>query len=185
MPARGDRGALARWYAAVFSARAVVWAFALVWVGLVVFPLGLLVVYSFLKVQYFQMVWEPSLDTWRALFDSGRWLTAVRTLRIALTVTVIELLIAYPFALWLAKGCRSQRVKAVVLALLTIPFFLDLSSRTIVFRPVLGENGLINTVLLDWGLIDAPVSWLLLASSRCTWACSRPTSRPWCCRSSW
>jgi ABC-type spermidine/putrescine transport system permease subunit I len=48
-----------------------------------------------------------------------------------------------------------------VLALLTIPFFLDISSRTIVWRAILGQNGLVNVVLQESGLISAPLQWLL------------------------
>lgn len=148
-------------YLRIFSPPGAVLAFVLFWSAIVAFPLCLLFVYSFLEVRYFQLVWEPSLETWASIFDSGRWVTAVRTLRIALTVTAIELLIAFPFSLWLAKGCKSGRTKAFVLTLLTIPFFLDLSSRMIVLRPLLAEGGLINTILLDLGLVAEPVRWLL------------------------
>ena len=76
-------------------------------------------------------------------------------------MTFIELLIGFPFALWLAKGGASKTTRAIVLALLTIPFFLDLSSRTIVWRAILGQNGLVNSVLGGLGLIDQPLEWIL------------------------
>ena len=79
------------------------------------------------------------------------------------TVTLIELLIAFPFALWLAKGVKSYIVKITTFTLLTVPFFLTPAARTIVWRVVLGREGLINTVLLELGLIDAPLDWLLFS----------------------
>ena len=85
----------------------------------------------------------------------------MRTLRIAIGMTVIELVLAFPFALWLAKGCRSQGLKAILLTLLTIPFFLDLSSRTIIWRALLGSNGVVNTVLMELGITSEPVEWLI------------------------
>ena len=124
-------------------------------------PLAILLVYSFFETKSFVTIYELTLNTWISLFDSGRWEVALRTLRIALTITVLELLIAFPFALWLAKGCESKVTKAVVLALLTIPFFLDISSRTIVWRAILGQNGLVNVALLETGIISAPLEWLL------------------------
>jgi ABC-type spermidine/putrescine transport system permease subunit I len=151
---------LRAWYSNAFSARGIVWAFALAWSAIVFVPLGLMFVYSFLETRYFEVIWDPGLQTWQSVLD-GRWTTVTRTLRIALTVTLIELLVAFPFALWLAKGCRSPGVKAIVLSLITIPFFLDLSSRTIVLRPLLAENGLINTALVESGLRAEPISWLL------------------------
>ena len=131
------------------------------WFALVIVPIIVLFAFSFFSTAQFRTVYQPTLDTWIGLFSSGRWEVTLRTLRIALTVTVIELLIAFPFALWLAKGCKSQTVRAVCLAVLTIPFFLDMSSRTIVWRAILGQSGLINTILIGTDLTDAPVEWLL------------------------
>jgi spermidine/putrescine transport system permease protein len=105
-------------------------AFLLAWTVLVLVPLAILVVFSFFETKNFAVVFRPSLSTWLGLFDSGRFDVTIRTLRIALTVTLVELLVGFPFALWLAKGQASKTTRAVVLALLTIPFFLDLSSRT-------------------------------------------------------
>ena len=76
-------------------------------------------------MRMFQVIYDPTLDTWRSLIETGRWFAAVRTLRVAVTMTVLELLLAFPFALWLAKGCKSNYVKATIITLLTIPFFLD------------------------------------------------------------
>jgi len=117
------------------------------WFVLVIVPIVVLFVFSFFSTVRFRTVYEPTLDTWIGLFSSGRWEVTLRTLRIALTVTGMELLLAFPFALWLAKSCKSGTGRAVCLAMLTIPFFLDMSSRTIVWRAILGQSGLINTLL--------------------------------------
>ncbi len=133
----------------------------LIWFALVIVPIVILFAFSFFSTVQFRTVYTPTLDTWVGLFSSGRWEVTLRTLRIALTVTAIELAIAFPFALWLAKGCKSNTSRAVCLALLTIPFFLDMSSRTIVWRAILGQSGLINTVLINMGVVNTPVEWLL------------------------
>lgn len=133
----------------------------LAWFVLVIVPIIVLFAYSFFSTAQFRTVYTPSFDTWVGLFESGRWEVTLRTLRIALTVTLIELAVAFPFALWLAKGGVGKVGRAVSLALLTIPFFLDLSSRTIVWRAILGQSGLVNTVLTGLGLTDAPLDWLL------------------------
>lgn len=131
------------------------------WIGIVLVPLLIISVFSFFSIKQYQMVFEPTLGTWTSLFESGRWTVVARTLQFAVTVTIIELLLAFPFALWLAKGCRSDRVRALIITLLTIPFFLDASSRIIVWRSILGTNGVINTLLMNAGLIDQPITWLL------------------------
>lgn len=132
-----------------------------VWSLLVIVPLVVLIVFSFFQTQFFMTVYKPSLYTWNALFSSGRFEVTLRTLRIAVTVTVIDFVVGFPFALWLAKGKASRTVQAITLALLTIPFFIDLSSRIIVWRPILDEHGLINSVLLASHIVSVPQHWLL------------------------
>jgi len=145
----------------VSASRIGLWVVSLSWFAIVIVPLIILFVYSFFSTEYFETVYSPSLDTWTGLFESGRFEVTLRTLRIALTVTLIELAVGFPFALWLAKGSLSKSARAIFLALLTIPFFLDSSSRTIVWRAILGQNGLINTVLMYLGVIDSPIDWML------------------------
>jgi spermidine/putrescine transport system permease protein len=154
---------LKAWYANLVSAGWVIPTFVATWAIFVVLPLAIIVFYSFFTIKNYQVVYEPTVKTWVSLIESGRWIAAVRTLRVVFTITAIEFLIAFPFALWLAKGCRSKTVKAIVITLLTIPFFLDAPSRIIIWRAILGTNGIINTVLLNLGLIDAPMEWMLFS----------------------
>lgn len=130
------------------------------WGVLLVLPLVILVCFSFFESRNFMMVYQPSLRTWTELFASGRFEVLSRTLRVALDATAIDLLIGFPFALWLAKGQISKPARSISITLLTIPFFLDLSSRIFVWRGVLDEHGLVNTVLLHIGLIHAPLRLL-------------------------
>ena len=140
-----------------------VFAFLVFWALVMLVPLAGLVVSSFLSSKGVWIVFDPNFDAYLKLFDSGRWAVTVRTVRIAATVTLIELLIALPFALWLARPSRSPLLRAMTLALLTVPFFLSIAARTIVWRAVLGTSGLVNSVLLGLGLIDAPLDWLLFS----------------------
>jgi spermidine/putrescine transport system permease protein len=134
--------------------------FLLGWGLLVVLPLIILVCFSFFESRNFMMVYQPSLRTWAELFASGRFEVLARTLRVALDATAIDLLVGFPFALWLAKGEISKSARSISITLLTIPFFLDLSSRIFVWRGVLDEHGLVNTILLHIGLIHAPLGLL-------------------------
>ena len=129
----------------------------------VLVPLVLLVLLSFLKTRGVQFLFEPTLRAYEDIFEYAGWPVILRSLRIAATVTAIELLIAFPFALWLAKGTRSDAVRLTMFTLLMVPFFLSPASRTIVWRVVLGRNGLVNSVLMSLGIIDEPVDWLLFS----------------------
>jgi ABC-type spermidine/putrescine transport system permease subunit I len=81
----------------------------------------------------------------------------------AANVTAICLLAGFPIALWLAKRARSGRLIRVVWMLLTVPFFLDPSARTLVWRGVLGSTGVVNMALMRLHLVDRPVEWLLFS----------------------
>ncbi|ANF57672.1 ABC transporter permease [Halotalea alkalilenta] len=128
--------------------------FLAAWFLAVVVPLLGVVVYSFFETKSFFTVYTPSLNTWASIFDSGRFEVILRTLRIAFTVTAVELVLAFAFSLWLAKGHASRTVKAMTLALMTVPFFLDLSSRTIIWRALLGENGPLIPLFIGIGLVE-------------------------------
>ena len=150
-------------YTRAFSGGWVVPVFVAAWVVIVILPLLIMISYSFFEMKNYQVSYDASFKTWDSLIDSGRWIAAVRTLRIVFTITVVEFLIAFPFALWLAKVCKSKTTKAVIITLLTIPFFVDPSSRTIIWRAILGRNGIINTVLMELGVISEPMEWMLFS----------------------
>lgn len=133
------------------------------WFAAVLVPVGSLLFWSFMRLERFQFTWSLGLDAYWQILETGRYGVILTTLRIAATVTLVELWIAVPVALWLAKGVRSYRVRAMALALLTIPFFVSLASRTIVFRPVLGRNGAVNTMLMELGLTSQPLDGLLFS----------------------
>lgn len=134
--------------------------FLISWGLLVILPLVILVCFSFFESRNFMMIYQPSLKTWTELFASGRFEVMARTIRVAMSATVIALLIGFPFSLWLAKGRVSKQTRSIIITLLTIPFFLDLSSRVFIWRGVLDEQGLINTILLYLGLINVPLRML-------------------------
>lgn len=143
--------------------RKLLYLFVAFWTLATLLPVAGLVVWPFLRFENFHFSLPPTLDGMSGVFQSGRWYVTLRTLRIAATITVIEILLALPFALWLALKVKSPKARALTLAALTVPFFLSLSSRTIVWRSVLGSTGLINTMLQNHGIIGQPIDWLLFS----------------------
>ncbi len=154
-------GLRARLISAASSGAWIVPGFLIGWGAIVILPLLVLFAFSFFDTKFYATVYHPSLTTWISLFQSGRLEVVLRSLRIALTVTAIDLVIAFPFALWLAKGGTGKGTRAIVIALLTIPFFLDLSSRTIIWRAILDQHGTINSALLALHAIQQPMGWML------------------------
>jgi spermidine/putrescine transport system permease protein len=133
------------------------------WTAIAVVPVASLFLWSFMSVERFQLALPLNLEAYRQVLETGRYGVVFATLRIAATVTLIEMIVALPIALWLAKGVKSMAVRTMAMALLTIPFFISLASRTIVLRPVLGREGLINTLLVATHLTDRPLDSLLFS----------------------
>ena len=52
-------------------------------------------------------------------------------------------------------------MQIVFFLLCTIPFWTSNVIRMISWIPLLGRNGLVNTTLLDLGLVEKPVEWML------------------------
>jgi len=143
--------------------QALVAGFVTFWVLAVLVPVAALLLVAFLKTRGIAVLFEPSLAAYAAILQDFRLDILRRSIRITATITLIELLIAFPFALWLAKGLRNGWLKIATLVLLVVPFFLSPAARTIVWRSILGRQGLVNNMLLGLGIIDEPQDWLLFS----------------------
>jgi spermidine/putrescine transport system permease protein len=66
---------------------------------------------------------------------------------------------AYPMAYFVAF--KVERAKFVWLILLTIPFWTSYLLRVFAWKVILGYNGVINSSLMDLGLIREPLAFLL------------------------
>jgi ABC-type spermidine/putrescine transport system permease subunit I len=51
----------------------------------------------------------------------------------------------------------SRRVRTLLIVLVLVPFWTSILVRTFAWMVILGRRGLVNQVLLDWGLIDRPL----------------------------
>lgn len=127
-----------------------------------VLPLGFLVVMSFWTTTIFGLSTEFTLNNYATIFSDSVYLTILaKTIRMALITTVLTLLFSYPVAYFLA-GLRG-RSKAVCLLLLFMPFWSSYVVRTFLWLPMLGRNGLINTLLMRIGIIGEPIDVLLFS----------------------
>lgn len=156
-----ERPATARRPRAVSVERSAVTVLTALWVLGVILPILSLVVISFLRGRGLGFLWTFSFQAYADVFVDFRIETVLRTLRIVAVVTLIEFALAFPFALWLAKGLRDGWTKSIILVLLVVPFFLSPAARTIVWRPILGREGLVNGLLMATGITDQPLDWLL------------------------
>src|SRR4026209_599833 len=79
------------------------------------------------------------------------WELYVRSAVFALTATVLTLAIGYPVAYTIAL--RGGRLKNALLLIVVLPFFVSFVIRTLNWRMILADNGIVFGFLKDLGLI--------------------------------
>ena len=87
--------------------------------------------------------------------------TYLKTLKFCVSVWLITLVIGFTVAYFLAFHGKSQTWQIALSLLCTIPFWTSNVIRMIAWIPLLGRNGLVNGALMDLGLVNQPVEWLL------------------------
>jgi ABC-type spermidine/putrescine transport system permease subunit I len=80
------------------------------------------------------------------------------TLRIALVVTVITLLLAYPVA-YVLSSIRASRANLLMIFVL-VPFWTSILVRSYAWMVLLGREGSINRIFIRTGLRDEPLQML-------------------------
>jgi len=114
------------------------------------YPLTRLLAWSFFSPGF-------TLEHYAKLFAEPAYLRAFRnTAEISVWVTVISLVLGYPLAYLMTVV--SGRVRALLIVLVLVPFWTSILVRTFAWMVILGKRGLINQVLVGWGVIDRPLA---------------------------
>ncbi len=126
-------------------------------------PVVYVAVYSIGAVKVFPTdTGVVSLDAWRRFLGGSVYLRLFwKSLRISLTVSFIVVLLSYPIGYFLAL-CVKKR-KYVLLLLIIAPFLTSYLLRVLAWKVILGDSGVINSLLFSLHLRspDHPVTWLL------------------------
>jgi putative spermidine/putrescine transport system permease protein len=135
---------------------------ALILGGFLLAPIILITVVSFWDYDFAAMY--PGFFTFNYVDTLGSWVTwktYLNTLRYAAIVWAITLFVGFWIAYFLAFHIRSAAMQAVLFLVCTVPFMTSNIIRMISWIPVLGRNGLINSALVNAGIIPKPLEWLL------------------------
>ena len=137
---------------------------ALVLAVFLILPICLIVVISFWSATEFSIVPDFSFDNYAFLFGSSVTYTVfLNTFKYAAITWAITLGLGFTIAYFLAFHVRSQTWQTALFLLCTIPFWTSNIIRMISWIPFLGREGLANETLKGWGVIDAPLEWLLFS----------------------
>ncbi len=128
-----------------------------------VIPVLVIIAFSFLSYSNFNVVYEFTLVSWTSTVLSSTVIGVfTRTIGVALFVTALTLVLAYPIAYFL-RFYVGDIMGIILLLFLVIPFWTSELIRTIGWYPILGRGGLINWVLLSIGATNEPIRWLLFS----------------------
>lgn len=120
-----------------------------------VYVLGL----SFMKkAATWGVVAEFSLDSYKNLLNPVYLKVFAQSFWVAILTTVFALLIGYPFAYFTAKLPKKHR--SLVLMLMLIPFWTNSLVRIYGWMILLRSQGVINGLLMQFGVIDKPLKLL-------------------------
>src|SRR5688572_14630936 len=92
-----------------------------------------------------------TLENYRQFFyNPSYWRALVNSLEVTLTVTVISVLLAYPFA-WILAEVIPPRLQRLALVLAILPFWTSYVVRSYSWLLVLAQNGVVNQALTGSG----------------------------------
>ena len=132
-------------------------------------PLFVVLLYSVLaKADYGGVKpWEFSGEGWfnvffqKDIFDDTITIADAhisilwRSVKLSLITTFLTLLVGFPTAYYISTQAPKRR--DLLVFMITIPFWTNILIRTFAMQQVIRNEGVVNTVLIWSGLIDAPI----------------------------
>ena len=125
-------------------------------------PVVIILAVSFWDYTEFSLIPDFVLTNYIEIFESGvTYSTYLNTFKFAFLGWLFTVIIGFTLAYFLAFHVRTLRWQIILFLICTIPFWTSNIIRMIAWIPVLGRNGLMNSLLLELGVIGEPLEWLL------------------------
>ena len=138
-----------------------------IWAVLIFFlllPIAMIVAVSFWTATEWSFHPDFNLENYEFLFGSPvTYDVFLKTFMYAALTWTFTLLIGFTAAYFLAFHVNSLTWQIALFLLCTIPFWTSNIIRMISWIPFLGRNGIANSTLISWGVIDEPLEWLLFS----------------------
>lgn len=99
---------------------------------------------------------DASLNAYKELVTvSGYVGTLATTLKVSAVVTALCIVLGYPVAFLMSRS--GPRAQALIAMLVLLPFWTSLLVRNYALIYILQRNGVVNRLLMETGLVDAPL----------------------------
>jgi putative spermidine/putrescine transport system permease protein len=129
-----------------------------------ILPILVIVVVSFWQATEFSIIPAFSWENYDFLLGSPVTVSVfLNTFKYAFITWALTLGIGFTVAYFLAFHVRTLTWQIALFLICTIPFWTSNIIRMISWIPFLGRNGIANSALMSWGVVDEPLDWLLFS----------------------
>ncbi len=112
-------------------------------------------VYTLENYRYFLYGSTRDFSHWNTTHLHAFWITIF----VSMIITVVNFVICYPLAYFMAQAAPARAVLRLML-LLVVPYWINEILRAFAFRVLLGTGGVVNNALIGLGLLHDPIDFL-------------------------
>jgi spermidine/putrescine transport system permease protein len=128
---------------------------------LLAIPVSAIILFSFWTQDFMTVDTTFTLANYREIWEKPIYgVLLQRSLLVSATVTLVTVLLAYPVAYFVSFYVEPSK-KSLWLFLITIPFWTSYLIRVFLWKVILGFDGVINTGLINLGVISEPLTFIL------------------------
>ncbi|MCZ7553052.1 MAG: hypothetical protein B6D39_08505 [Anaerolineae bacterium UTCFX2] len=123
-------------------------------------PIFVFFIYSFWRLEGFEIIREWTLENYVHVIENKVYVQLiVRSIGIGMITGIVTVLLGYPVAYAMVFRMKAER--EMILLLMILSLFSSYLVRVYAWKTILGNNGVINHILMTLRLVQEPVSWLM------------------------
>ncbi len=124
----------------------------IIWISImIVIPMFLILMYAFTTLGNDVLTFKFTLENFSNFFSDAVFIEVlIRSFNIAIITTIVCILIGYPSAYIIANSRENH--KLILILLITLPTWINMLVRTYAWMGIFQDNGLINNILVFFGL---------------------------------
>ncbi|WP_254762821.1 ABC transporter permease [Natrinema marinum] len=123
-------------------------------------PLAIMFFIATMRMEDFALQQAYTLENYIGVFTGPANRAAfINTTTMAVLTTVTAVIVAYPFAYYIAR--RGGEYQNLLLILVMIPFWTNYIVRIYGWQIILGSKGILNSMLIWIGVLNEPISWII------------------------
>lgn len=131
---------------------------ALIWyLFFLIVPLCIIFFFSVLhKGAFGKIEYQLEFENYRRVFEPIYLKMVLRSIALATFTTLSCFALSFPLAYYMARSGKS--LKKILLGLVVVPFWTNFIIRVYALKLLIGDNGLINRILIALNIISEPIA---------------------------